>query len=43
VAAFLDDLHYLGAATRGTAWSDEYGVLVLAKPTRRDWRYHAVG
>lgn len=35
VAAFLDELHYLGAAKRGTAWSDEYGVLVLAKPTSR--------
>jgi hypothetical protein len=28
-------LHYLGAATRGLAWSDEFGVLVLAKPTSR--------
>jgi hypothetical protein len=35
VAHFLDERHYLGAAYRGTAWSDEYGVLVLAKPTSR--------
>lgn len=35
VAVFLDELHYLGAAKRGTAWSDEFGVLVLAKPTSR--------
>ena len=41
VAAFLDAHHYLGAARRGVAWSDEYGVLVLASPTSRhlpnDW------
>lgn len=35
VATFLDELHYLGAAKRGIAWSDEFGVLVLAKPTSR--------
>lgn len=35
VAAFLDANHYLGATGRGIAWSDEYGVLVLAKPTSR--------
>lgn len=35
VAHFLDELHYLGAAYRGTAWSDDYGVIVLAKPTSR--------
>jgi hypothetical protein len=35
VASFLDELHYLGAAKRGIAWSDEFGVLVLAKPTSR--------
>lgn len=41
VAATLDRDHYLGAARRGIAWSDEYGVLVLASPTARhiptDW------
>jgi hypothetical protein len=41
VAAFLDANHYLGAAHRGFAWSDEYGVIVLAPPTSRhlptDW------
>jgi hypothetical protein len=35
VAHYLDALHYLGATGRGFAWSDEYGVLVLAKPTAR--------
>lgn len=35
VAAYLDANHYLGRATRGFAWSDEYGVLVLANPTAR--------
>lgn len=41
VAAFLDANHYLGRATRGFAWSDEYGVIVLANPAARwlpqDW------
>lgn len=41
VATFLDDNHYLGRAKRGLAWSDEFGVLVLASPTSRwlpsDW------
>lgn len=41
VAAFLDEHHYLGAARRGFAWSDEWGVLVLSAPTSRhlpsDW------
>ncbi len=41
VAAFLDAHHYLGRARRGFAWSDEFGVLVLAAPTSRhlptDW------
>lgn len=32
---YLDALHYLGATGRGFGWSDEYGVLVLAKPTSR--------
>ena len=35
VAGFLDDNHYLGAARRGIAWSDEYGVIVLANPSSR--------
>ncbi len=35
VKHFLDELHYLGATGRGFAWSDEFGVLVLAKPTAR--------
>ena len=35
VAPFLDAHHYLGATGRGIAWSDEFGVLVLAKPTSR--------
>lgn len=41
VAAYLDAHHYLGASSRGMAWSDEFGVLVLASPTSRhlptDW------
>jgi hypothetical protein len=35
VADFLNRFHYLGAVTRGIAWADEYGVIVLAKPTAR--------
>jgi len=35
VAAFLAARHYLGPVARGFAWSDEWGVLVLAKPTAR--------
>ena len=35
VALFLRANHYLGATNRGFAWSDEDGVLVLAKPTAR--------
>jgi hypothetical protein len=35
VAPYLDRLHYLGPTGRGEAWSDEFGVLVLAKPTSR--------
>lgn len=35
VSHFLDELHYLGGTGRGWAWSDEFGVLVLAKPTAR--------
>jgi hypothetical protein len=35
VTYYLDANHYLGSTGRGFAWSDEYGVLVLAKPTAR--------
>lgn len=35
VGEFLDARHYLGACPRGFAWSDQFGVLVLAKPTSR--------
>ena len=35
VSHFLDANHYLGATGRGFAWSDEFGVIVLAKPTAR--------
>lgn len=35
VGEFLDRNHYLGAVNRGFAWSDQFGVLVLAKPTTR--------
>ena len=35
VSAFLAARHYLGPISRGFAWSDEYGVVVLAKPTAR--------
>ena len=41
VAHILNERHYLGAAKRGFAWSDEYGIVVLASPTSRhlpfDW------
>ena len=47
VAAFLDANHYLGRARRGIAWSDEFGVLVLASPTSRhlptDWLGSSAG
>lgn len=36
VADFLDRNHYLGRASRGFAWSDEYGVAVLAHPNSRN-------
>lgn len=35
VAEYLRRRHYLGAAGRGVAWSDEHGVMVLANPTSR--------
>lgn len=35
VSPFLLARHYLGPVSRGFAWSDEFGVLVLAKPTSR--------
>lgn len=31
----LRERHYLGPVSRGFAWSDRFGVLVLAKPTAR--------
>jgi hypothetical protein len=35
VAPALNAQHYLGASKRGLAWSDEFGVLILANPTSR--------
>ena len=35
VGQFLDEHHYLRASGRGTAWSDEFGVMLFAKPTAR--------
>lgn len=35
VAYVLDSNHYLGAARRGFAWSDEFGVMVLGSPASR--------
>ena len=35
VGAVLQRSHYLGPVARGFAWADEFGVLVLAKPTSR--------
>ncbi len=35
VSPFLRAHHYLGPARRGNAWSDEFGVMVWAKPTAR--------
>jgi hypothetical protein len=35
VAQFLRSRHYLGPTSRGFCWSDEFGVLILAKPTSR--------
>lgn len=35
VAHALDLQHYLGAARRGFAWSDEYGIIVLSNPSSR--------
>jgi hypothetical protein len=41
VAHYLGELHYLGDTHRGIAWSDDFGVIVLAPPTSRrlpcDW------
>ena len=41
VAEILRERHYLGPATRGFAWLDEFGVIVLASPSSRhlptDW------
>ena len=35
VAAFLLKRHYLGPITRGEAWRDDYGVIVVTNPTAR--------
>jgi hypothetical protein len=35
VADVLNASHYLGAARRGFAWSDEFGVMVLGSPASR--------
>lgn len=35
VGDFLQRRHYLGPVRRGFAWSDEFGVMVFAKPTAR--------
>jgi hypothetical protein len=35
VGPFLEARHYLGPSARGLCWSDEFGVLILAKPTSR--------
>jgi hypothetical protein len=35
VGPMLERAHYLGPVVRGFCWSDEFGVLVLAKPTSR--------
>lgn len=35
VADILAANHYLGPLSRGTAWRDEFGVIVLARPTAR--------
>jgi hypothetical protein len=35
IAQVLDRNHYLGAAKRGFAWSDEFGVMVLGNPASR--------
>ena len=32
---FLERRHYLGGISRGIAWSDEFGVMVLSAPTAR--------
>lgn len=35
VGAALDRLHYLGAARRGIAWRDHFGIIVLCSPSSR--------
>lgn len=35
VAALLTENHYLGAVNRGTAWHDDFGVIIVAAPTAR--------
>lgn len=35
IAHILAEKHYLGSVKRGMAWSDEFGVIVVAAPTAR--------
>lgn len=35
VGEFLQLKHYLGPVNRGFAWTDQFGVMVFAKPTSR--------
>ena len=40
MAAILDARHYLGAATRGFALEDEFGIMVFANPNSRRLPQH---
>src|SRR5262245_15096776 len=35
IAQILREQHYLGPISRGIAWQDKYGVMVLSSPTSR--------
>lgn len=35
VAAVLAEQHYLGSTKRGMAWQDDFGIIVVARPTAR--------
>jgi hypothetical protein len=35
ITGILVEHHYLGPSKRGTAWQDEYGVIIVARPTSR--------
>jgi hypothetical protein len=35
VTGILVEKHYLGPISRGTAWRDEFGVIIVAQPTSR--------